>query len=766
MKFKNCCTSIILVLFFQISFGLKAQDYKEIPFNDYWNFHGQSVTGLPVDEIVTLPHSWNKTDAQEGIPYFRGKGTYVKNFDVEKSWENHRVFIRFEGVNITALVTVNSQELGEHKGGYAAFCYEITDYLIYGQKNTLEVTVSNEANMEVIPLVGDFNNYGGIYRPVSLILTNPICITPVDFASSGIYLKQQKVSKESAEVEVLTKISNTTAKEVEVTYITSLRKRNGDIVEQQQSKVSIPDGNSEVKHHYMINNPHLWNGKKDPYLYQVEVSISVAGVVMDSKTEALGLRFFHIDPNEGFFLNGEPIDLRGVSRHQDRMDKASAISEDDHREDMDLMLEMGVNAIRLAHYQHAEIIYQMADELGIIVWAEIPWVGMPSGFMSTTNGFENTEAFKSNVKQQLYELIRQNYNHPSIMMWSIFNEIQNPEGAEPTEFINELNSIVKEEDPSRLSVGASMLSPQKNPNIHNITDAIAWNRYFGWYYNEPKDMGIFLDQIHKEFPDYKIGISEYGAGGSVNQHTNELYAPNPMGSPHPEEYQSYYHEENLKIFDARPYVWGTFVWNMFDFGSQFRKEGDHYGINDKGLVTFDRKTKKDAFYFYKANWSNQPVLHITSSRYIFREKAKTYVKVYTNLDSVILTVNGHAFQTKSPEKGIIVWEGVKLSNGNNGIIVKATKNGRTYTDDCMWVLDKPYAGMNLFIRIFDFMMIANKVAIGGFIAAILIWLFGIRQVKKRSKLKKFILWTIFIVLVLSSVLILLGKYFMASMMGG
>ena len=766
MKYKISSFSLILALVFQISFDLKAQDLQKIPFNDYWNFHGQSVTGMPIDEMVTLPHSWNQTDAQEGILYYRGKGTYVKNFDVEKAWENHRIFIRFEGVNITALVTINNQELGEHKGGYAAFCYEITDQLIYGQKNTIEVTVSNEANLEIIPLVGDFNNYGGIYRPVSLLITNPICITPLDFASTGMYLKQQNVSKERAEVEVLTKISNGTSKEAEITYITTVHERNGNLVEQQQSKIQIPAGDSEVSHHYLIHNPHLWNGKKDPYLYQVDVSILTGGEVVDSRIEALGLRFFHIDANEGFFLNGDPVDLRGVSRHQDRKDKASAISEDDHREDMDLMLEMGVNAIRLAHYQHAEMIYHLTDELGIMVWAEIPWVGMPSGFMSTTNGFENTEAFKSNAKQQLYELIRQNYNHSSILMWSIFNEIQNPEGAEPTDFINELNAIVKEEDPFRLTVGASMLNPQKNPNIHNITDAIAWNRYFGWYYNEPKDMGKFLDQLHNDFPDYKIGVSEYGAGGSIYQHSDELDAPNPMGSPHPEEYQAYYHEENLNIFDERPYVWGTFVWNMFDFGSQFRKEGDHYGINDKGLVTYDRKTKKDAFYFYKANWSKQPVLHITSSRYIFREKPKTDVKVYTNLDSVILTVNGHEFPVKSPQKGIIVWEGIKLTNGNNGIVVKATQNGRSYTDACLWVLDKPYAGMNLFIRLFDFMMIAYNVAIGGFIAAVLIWLFGIRQLKKRSKFKRFVLWTFFTILVLGSVLILLGKYFMASMMGG
>ena len=311
------------------------------------------------------------------------------------------------------------------------------------------------------------------------------------------------------------------------------------------------------------------------------------------------------------------------------------------------------------------------------------------------------------ARQQLYELIRQNYNHPSILMWSIYNEIQNPEGAEPIDFIRELEAIVKAEDPGRLSVAASMLNPQDHPDMHQVTDLIAFNRYFGWYYKMPKDMGVFLDQLHQDFPELRIGISEYGAGGSIYQHSDKLTPPNPMGSPHPEEWQSYYHEENLKIFDDRPYVWGTFIWNMFDFGSHFRKEGDHYGINDKGLVTYDRSVKKDAFYFYKANWSDEPVLHITSSRYMFRDKRKTQVKVYTNLNDVILTVNGQDFPAKSPQKGIIIWDNIILDNGNNGIVVRAEKDGKIIVDDCLWVYETAFSGMNLGIKIFGFLMILS-----------------------------------------------------------
>ncbi|MFY0654572.1 MAG: hypothetical protein JXQ96_21230 [Cyclobacteriaceae bacterium] len=761
MKYHNLLFCFLLSL---ASLSIQAQR-SEIPFNDDWNFWGESVSGKSIVEEVTLPHSWNTKDAQEGIPYFRGEGQYTKTFSAPDSWQNQRVFIRFEGVNIKSKVVLNKQEVGKHKGGYAAFSFEITDFLKYGAENILEVTVNNEANLDVPPLVGDFNNYGGIYRPVSLIVTTPVCITPLDYASPGIYLKQKSVSKEQADIQVLTKLSNRSGEKVSIEYETTILDASGTVVDNKTSThVLLKD--AEVWHNYTLQYPHLWHGKKDPYLYQVRIDIKQGGQIIDSKTEPLGLRYFRIDANEGFFLNGEAMDLRGVSRHQDRKDKASAISDADHLQDMDLMLEMGINALRLAHYQHAEKIYDMTDSSGVIVWAEIPWVGLPGGFLGGSNGYENTDVFHSNAKQQLFELIRQNYNHPSIVMWSIFNEIQNPEGAQPTELIKQLNQIVKSEDPSRLSVGASMLKPKDNENVHNVTDAIAWNRYFGWYYEEPADMSTFLDELHENYPDYKIGISEYGAGGSIVQHTDKLERPNPMGSPHPEEWQSYYHEEHLKIFDERPYVWGTFAWNMFDFGSHFRKEGDHHGINDKGMITYDRKVKKDVFFFYKANWSDEPVLHITSSRYIFRNQAKTQVKVYTNLKEVSLKINGQTFETKSPEKGIVTWDNITLDKGNNGIIVQANHNGKTYTDDCTWVLEDPYEGRNLALKLFGFLMVAHQYAIGGLVTACLIWFFGIRNRKLSPKWQRIVLWIVLSLITIVSLLIAFVKIYFSIIMGG
>ncbi|WP_020528923.1 glycoside hydrolase family 2 protein [Flexithrix dorotheae] len=742
-----------------------AQPGSVIPINQNWNFQGQSVSGLLIDKTVDIPHTWNANDAQEGIAYYRGDGVYFKNFIAEENWQGMRIFLRFEGVNIISKTYLNEQEIGVHKGGYAAFCYELTDFLKYGEENTLKVEVNNEQNLEVIPLVGDFNNYGGIYRPVSLIITNPICISLLDYASPGVYLQQKKVSTEMAEIEVLTKISSKLQEAKQITLDVNILDAEGQIISNKKEEKEISEGESNITIPFTITNPHLWHGKKDPYMYKVQVDLLENGQVLDSRTEPLGLRFFNIDANQGFFLNGEHISLRGVSRHQDRINMGSAITDKEHQEDMDIMLEMGINALRLAHYQHAEKVYDLADSAGLIVWAELPWVGSPGGFFPGSNGYEDTEAFKSNAKQQLHELIRQNFNHPSIVMWSIFNEIQNPEEAQPTEFIKTLNAIVKEEDPSRLSVGASMLNPEKNPNIHEHTDAIAWNKYFGWYYNEPQAMAEFLDNTHAKFPDYKIGVSEYGAGGSIYQHTDELKRPNPMGSPHPEEWQSYYHEEHLKIFDERSYIWGTFLWNMFDFGSHFRREGDHFGINDKGMVTYDRKVKKDAFYLYKANLSEEPVLHITSSRYIFRKDENTSVKVYTNLPNVSVSVNGEFLPKKSPEKGIIIWENIKLQPGNNGIIAKAEKDGKVYLDDCVWLLESPYKGMNLFIKIMDLMNYALQIAMVGLFLAVFIWFFGIRKLNKSQKFSRFILWTFVILIFLCSVLVLGFQILMSQVMG-
>lgn len=733
----------------------------EIPFNANWNFTGGSVTGEQISMNVDVPHTWNATDAQEGINYYRGEGTYVKSFIPGENWKNKRVFIRFGGVMTTAKVYLNDELLGEHKGGYSAFIFELTGKLKPGIENTVKVIANNEYTLEVLPLFGDFNVYGGIYRPVNLLVTPQICISPLDFASPGIYLKQTEINENIANVQVEVKISNNTGETKNTTIQTTVFDAGGNAMQNVAEDFSAANGESTYSKQLTLSKPRLWNGKTDAYLYHVKIDLLQNGEITDSKTEPLGLRTVKVDPNEGFFLNGKHMPLHGVSRHQDRQDKGNALSYNDHREDMDLMLEMGINALRLAHYQHAEPVYDMADSAGIVVWAELPWVGGPGSLAGGSNGYEPTDAFHTNAKQQLKELIRQNFNHPSICFWSIFNEIQNPEDPSPVPFINELNKLAKTEDQSRITVGASMLDP--NEGIHDITEAIAWNRYFGWYYAQPEDMGDFLDETHKTWPGLCIGISEYGAGASINQHSEKTEKPNPFGSPHPEEWQNYYHEQHLKIYNARKYVWGTFLWNMFDFGSYFRREGDHYGINDKGLVTFDRKIKKDAFYFFKANWSGEPVLHLTSKKFIFREKDKISVKVYSNLPSVNLMVNGENLGQQTPVDGICEWKNVILKKGNNAIGVKGELNGKIFTDNCVWVRDG--FGTKQIAKIFDLLNYIPHFTIIGLIVLVWLWFKGWRKKEQTVKWKRITARVFFIIVALVVVLMLALKIAVSTMMG-
>ncbi|MEZ4828749.1 MAG: glycoside hydrolase family 2 TIM barrel-domain containing protein [Bacteroidia bacterium] len=544
------------------------QARQEVSFTDQWQFSGADVTGNKIETPVNLPHTWNASDAQEGIPYYRGEGRYFKTFTPEISWQAKRVFIRFEGVMSRARVSLNGNLLGEHKGGYSAFCYEISSYLRYGEENQLEVVASNAETEEILPLAGDFNLYGGIYRPVKLLITSKTCISPLDHASSGIYLKQKLVSERQADVELSAIISHKEEQASLVLFRSTVFDAEGNIVLTADSVYRCEPGEQTLVQNLHFDNPHLWKGKKDPYLYRVRVQMYRQNQVIEELSESLGLRYFHVTPSEGFFLNGIPYPLRGVCRHQDWEDLGSALSPENHRTDIALINEMGANTVRLAHYQQADKIYSLCDSAGLVVWAEIPFVGMPS-FGGPNNGYIHSEPFHENARQQLVELIRQNYNHPSICFWGIFNEIQNPKDASPVELVKALHDLAKAEDPTRLTTGASMIDAEEP--IHDITNVIAWNKYFGWYYNEPEKIGEWLDKTHEKYPTWPIGISEYGAGASIYQHETDPDRPNPFGAPHPEEWQNYYHEKHYEAFAERPYVWGTFLWNMFDFIAHFRR---------------------------------------------------------------------------------------------------------------------------------------------------------------------------------------------------
>ena len=633
--------------------------------NDNWSFRFSHQVNKGIARRIDLPHTWNAQDALSGkVDYKRGIGNYEKRIFIKPEYQGKRLFLRFEGVNTVASVFVNRKYAGEHRGGYGAFVIEITDKVDYGKENSVLVRVNNAEQLDIMPLVGDFNMYGGIYRDVNLIVTENVCISPLDYASSGVKLIQDSVSNEYAKVRNVIQLSN--GRKADSKLDLSVAVKEGDkTVKSFSSSVVVPAGKN-ITHEIPMefNKPHLWNGMEDPFMYRVEVSIKENGKILDIVSQNMGLRYYNVDPEKGFFLNGKHIQLKGVCRHQDRAEIGNALRKEHHDEDLAIMLDMGVNAVRLAHYPQDEYFYDLMDRHGLIVWAEIPFVG-PGGYED--KGFVDSEMFKENGKQQLIEMIRQHYNHPSICFWGLFNELKEY-GDNPIEYIKELNEIAHKEDPTRPTTSAS----NQGGAINHITDVIAWNRYDGWYGGNPGTLGAWLDDLKKENPNIKVGISEYGAGASIYHQQEELKQPNPSGWWHPENWQTYYHIENWKIISSRPFVWGSFVWNMFDFGAAHRTEGDRPGINDKGLVTFDRKVRKDAFYFYKANWNkSEPVLHIAGKRCDSRTSNVQTIMAFTNQPEAELFVNGKSYgKVKADEYCIVKWEKVSLADGFNEISVR------------------------------------------------------------------------------------------------
>lgn len=664
--------SVVLFMLYGMSMFAQRQD---ILLNNDWNFRFSHQVQKGTEVRVDLPHTWNAQDALSGkIDYKRGIGNYEKNLFIRPEWKGKRLFIRFEGVNNIADVFINRRHIGEHRGGYGAFIFEITGKVEYGKENSILVRVNNGEQLDIMPLVGDFNFYGGIYRDVHLLITDETCISPLDYASPGVRLIQDSVSHRYAKVRAIVDLSNGSSGNQEVEL--NVRLLDGQRVVKEGTKNVNLSGNEVMQQEltFEIDQPHLWNGRQDPFLYQAEVTLFRNGQMVDRVTQPLGLRFYRIDPDKGFFLNGKHLPLQGVCRHQDRSEVGNALRPQHHEEDVALMLEMGVNAVRLAHYPQATYFYDLMDKNGIIVWAEIPFVG-PGGY--NDKGFVDLPAFRANGKEQLKELIRQHYNHLSICVWGLFNELTEL-GDNPVEYIKELNVLAHQEDTTRPTTSAS----NQMGDLNFITDAIAWNRYDGWYGGTPADLGKWLDRMHKDHPEICIAISEYGAGASIYHQQDSLVKTVPTSWWHPENWQTYYHIENWKTISSRPYVWGSFVWNMFDFGAAHRTEGDRPGINDKGLVTFDRKVRKDAFYFYKANWNREePMLYLTGKRNTVRTQRLQTITAFTNLSGAELFVNGKSYGKTTPDSyAILEWKNVELEPGENEIKVVSTNKKLPLSD--------------------------------------------------------------------------------------
>ncbi|MCC8171024.1 MAG: glycoside hydrolase family 2 protein [Parabacteroides sp.] len=657
---------------------------KSILLNNDWNFRFSYQVRPGTERRVDLPHTWNASDALAGEEnYARGVGNYQKELFVPADWKGKRLFLRFEGANTVTNLFINQKHIGEHRGGYGAFVFEITDRVNYGRTNQLLVRVNNALNLDVMPLVGDFNFYGGIYRDVYLVITDQACISPLDYASPGVYLVQENVSREKAGVQAKVVLSNAAASSRRTEVNVAVYDGNKIVVQQRQPVVLPANGSQTVTVPLQIRNPRLWNGRKDPFVYRTEITLLADGKEIDKVVQPLGLRFYRVDAEEGFFLNGEHLKLQGVCRHQDRAEIGNALRPMHHDEDMAIITEMGANAIRLAHYPQATYFYDLADRNGLVVWAEIPFIG-PGGYLD--RGYVNQPSFRANGKEQLKELIRQHYNHPSICFWGLYNELKTI-GDSPEEYIRELNALAHEEDPTRLTTAASFLEDENT--LNGVTDVVAWNKYYGWYGGSPADMGKWADANHKAFPQYKIAISEYGAGASIYHQQDSVKAGVSSGWWHPENWQTYYHIGNWQAIAERPYIWGSFIWNLFDFGAAHRAEGDRPGINDKGLVTFDRKVKKDAYYFYKANWNkSDKFVYIANRRHIRRTAPVTDVTVFSNLPETELFVNGKSYGRQQPDSyATFVWKGVQLSPGKNTVEVKAAGKKAAVSDCVEWNLN-------------------------------------------------------------------------------
>ena len=654
---------------------------ENILINQDWNFRFSHQVNKNSSRRVDLPHTWNAQYALSGNPdYNRGIGNYDKKLFIRSEWNGKRLFLRFEGANCVSNVFINGKQIGEHRGGYGAFIFEITDKVNYGKNNTVLVRVNNGEQLDVMPLVGDFNFYGGIYRDVHLLVTEDICISPLDYASPGVYLFQQHVGEKQAAVLARINLSNGTEHPRQATL--RLQVKEGDkVVYQADKKVTVAPHTSVQPEEmsFTLLNPRLWNGREDPFMYQTVITLVKDGKEIDKVEQPLGLRYYATDADRGFFLNGKHLPLHGVCRHQEWAEVGNALRPMHHEEDTRLMLEMGVNAIRLAHYPQATYMYDLMDRNGIVTWAEIPFVG-PGGYAD--KGFVDQPSFRENGKEQLKEMIRQHFNHPSICFWGLFNELKE-NGDNPLEYIKELNVLAHQEDPTRPTTSAS----NQGGAINFITDNIAWNRYDGWYGATPATLASWLDKTHQAHPEIKIAISEYGAGASIYHQQDSLVQTSPGSWWHPENWQTEYHIQNWKIISERPYVWGSFVWNMFDFGAAHRTEGDRPGINDKGLVTHDRKVKKDAFYFYKANWNPEPMVYIAGRRSVNRVKPVTEVQIFSNCAEVTLKVNGQIIKKMQPDGvKVCIFKDIRLKKGENNIEVSAKNGKRVITDACCWIL--------------------------------------------------------------------------------
>ncbi|RZU53419.1 beta-galactosidase [Krasilnikovia cinnamomea] len=733
-------SSAIVVAVPAVAAPVPAEVRQRLDLSQGWRFTGPDTGGqgpagaAAVDfddsswRTVDVPHTYNAVDGADGCPgrnartetrtgltaiqkifeqdttepcydgVARGVAWYRKHVTVPASYRGKMLYLQFDAVSRIADVYVNGVAAGHHEGGYSRFRIQANG-LRPGQDNVIAVKVSNAWGQDLAPLDADFTFFGGVTRPVSLIATDPLQIRMLDHGGPGVYLNQRDLTDAAATVDVTTRLWNNHAgaRAVEVrTVVTD--KRGMTVAERTDSAGDLAAGSAgNLVQRVTIANPHRWNGRRDPYLYRVHVQVrdKAAGKVTDLVSQPLGLRTIAVDAQTGFRLNGQPYRLYGVNLHTDVKRRGSAVTDGDSRRDFDNLDEMGATAVRMSHYQHPELNYTLADERGIVLWTEIPLV----------NSVKDTDQFRASTRAQLTELIRQNYNHPSIAFWGIGNEQRYADDAKPVnDLLSDLQTLAKRESPEqRLTTYATCCVPDTG-RIANHADTTGHNIYSGWYTNSEdpatrdgkadagiNGLGRQLDAIHAALPNQPVAVSEYGAGIDVDDHTGHLtYIPKNDGDFHPVEYGNHFHERYWAQLSARPFVWGSFIWNLNEFASDWRAEGAVPGINDKGLISYDRGVKKDPFYFYKATWSSHPTLHLTSKGWTDRRRDNAAhngpliddLRVYSNAERVTLKINGREIGTQqrsSPTDRIFEWADV-LRPGDNAVEVTATVAGQTVTD--------------------------------------------------------------------------------------
>ena len=627
-------------------------------------------------EKVEIPHTWNATDMQTRYNnFYEGAAYYRKTYFCPKDLKDKRVFLYFEGVGACAEVYVNHQLAGTHKGGYAAFVIEIGSALVPGKDNEITVKVDNKSRPDVIPVNHVlFGVYGGIYRPVWLVTTEECNISLTDNASPGVYISQKNVSKHSADVTVRVKVDNGTLQPVPLTLENTIFSQDGKVKAVDKQNIDLtPQGTRTYLSTFRLDHPHLWQGRRDPYLYKVVSKLVRDGKTIDEVVQPLGIRKYEIVAGKGFFLNGVKYPMYGVCRHQDWWGLGSALRNENHDFDLRQIMDVGATTVRFAHYQQSEYLYSRCDSLGLIVWAEIPFVNRVTG----------QEA--ENAKNQLRELIRQNYNHPSIYVWGLHNEVYSPT-VYTAQLTAELHDLAKSEDPDRYTVSVNGYGNMDHP-VNLNADIQAMNRYFGWYEKKIKDIDAWVENLEKTYPHEKLILSEYGADANTNHQTELLgESLNWWEKYYPETFQTKLHEYQWSVIAKHPYIIASYLWNTFDFATPLADRGGIPARNMKGLMTFDRKTKKDSYYWYKANWSKEPVVYLTQRRNTERERKMTAVTVYSNIGTPKVFLNGKELQgvRKGYTEVHYVFDHVTLENGKNTIKAEVSHHGNTYSDEIVW----------------------------------------------------------------------------------